>query len=541
MKREFTLKELVKKYGSDAQKESLKKKGNLSGKEFSILIKSVEQEWESYTVEGRGSKRIIICTGKRSRKAERVDKRSNNGKGQLIGEFELSSLVVNYLIQNNNKVSPMSTTRWINELTIVDNKLIGALYGERSIHLQKLQGQFRKGVKNYNQSDSDIDMLDEFLQTFFRHLKSSLVSVFNKLSKAKVISYKKEQWCCTNKGRYRKLKKQEIKTIADIRNKLLFFHELEVKDLFKKNMKEVKAFKKGFDKQLEEQLGLKFYYDAHLCVLQNGDLDMREYLDRLQEKDVLNFTHNLTERHALIMIEVFKDMHGERSLELAKVRQENNTNKSDSSRIKCLKILKQYAPMWEQLLKYFKCKSSMKSNPAAFEKVVIQANVNELSISHGISEVEGATSIEKWEEDAYINEKEASFRITLSRKDGDGECIRNAVVTKSIAETFEYCNIEKNCEYLAAMEDIRGEIREYEDKYGDKAMDHMTLAAVIRDLTRNVTAEEVIAEFEHELQCKKEREKKEWDKLFEGGWSAKQEVTTNNPLETFQGIRYGRI
>lgn len=288
-------------------------------------------------------------------------------------------------------------------------------------------------------------------------------------------------------------------------------------------------------------MGLKFYYDAHLCVLQNGDLDIREYLDRLQEKDVLNFTHNLTERYALIMIEVFKDMHGERSLELAKVRQENNTNKSDSSRIKCLKILKQYAPMWEQLLKYFKCKSSMKSNPAAFEKVVIQAKVNELSISHGISEVEGVTSIEKWEEAAYINEKEASFRITLSRKDGDGECIRNAVVTKSIAETFEYCNIEQNYEYLAAMEDIRGEIREYEDKYGDKAMDHMTLDAVIRDLTRNVTAEEMIAEFEHELQCKKEQEKKEWDKLFEGGWSAKQEVTTNNPLETFQGIRYGRI
>ncbi|MGF9881261.1 hypothetical protein ABEX39_26500 [Bacillus albus] len=493
MKREFTLKELVKKYGSNAQKESLKKKGNLSGKEFSILIKSVEQEWESYTVEGRGSKRIIICTGKRSKKAERVDKRSNNGKGQLIGEFELSSLVVNYLIHNKNKVSPMSATKWLTELGIVDGKLTRALYGDRSVHLEKLQEQFSEVIKDYNKADSDIEMLEEFLQTFFRHLKSSLVSVFNKLSKAKVISYKKEQWCCTNKGRYRKLKKQEIKTIADIRNKLLFFHELEVKDLFKKNMKEVKAFKKDFDKQLEEQLGLKFYYDAHLCVLQDGDLDMREYLDRLQEKDVLNFTHNLTERYALIMIEVFKDIHGERSLELAKVRQENNTNKSDSSRIKCLKILEQYAPMWEQLLKYFKCKSSMKSNPSAFEKVVIQANVTELSMSHGISEVEGATSIEKWKEDAYISGKEASSRITLSRKDGDGECIRNAVVTQPIVEPFEYCNIEQCYEYLAAMEEIRDEIREYEVKYGDKAMEHIRLDVVIRNLIMNVTAEEMIA------------------------------------------------
>ncbi|WP_141526730.1 hypothetical protein [Bacillus anthracis] len=72
-------------------------------------------------------------------------------------------------------------------------------------------------------------------------------------------------------------------------------------------------------------------------------------------------------------------------------------------------------------------------------------------------------------------------------------------------------------------------------------MEHMTLDAVIRDLTRKVKVEEMIAEFEHELQCKNEQEKKEWDKLFEGGRSVKQEVTTNNPLETFHRIRYGRI
>ncbi|MFG6062247.1 hypothetical protein, partial [Salmonella enterica] len=76
MNQEFTLAELVKQYGTKAQKASLKRnKGNLTGKEFTLLIKSVEQEWESYTVEGRGSKRIITCSGKRSKKAERVDKR----------------------------------------------------------------------------------------------------------------------------------------------------------------------------------------------------------------------------------------------------------------------------------------------------------------------------------------------------------------------------------------------------------------------------------------------------------------------------------
>ena len=371
MKQVFTLKELVKKYGSDAQKESLKKKGNLSGKEFSILIKSVEQEWESYTVEGRGSKRIITCTGKLSKKAERVDKRSNNGKGQLIGEFELSSLVVHYLIQNNNKVSPMSATKWLTELGIVDGKLTGALYSDRGMYLGKNQERFSKVIKDYNKADSDIDMLEEFLQTVLRHLKSSLVSVFNKLSKGEVIIHRKEQWCCTTKGKYRKLKRQESKSIEDIRHTLLLFHGIESSDLLKKNMKEVKAFKKNFDEQLEEQLGLKFYYDAHFCVLQESDLGLRYYLDELQEKDELEFTHRLTEQSAIIMTEMFKDKHSRHSLKLAEGRQKNTTNKSDSDRIKCLKIMKQYAPMWELLLKYFRCTSSMKSNPNAVEQTAL--------------------------------------------------------------------------------------------------------------------------------------------------------------------------
>lgn len=226
-------------------------------------------------------------------------------------------------------------------------------------------------IKDYNKADSDIDILEEFLQTVLRHLKSSLVSVFNKLSKGEVIIHRKEQWCCTTKGKYRKLKRQESKSIEDIRHTLLLFHGIESRDLFKKNMKEVKAFKKNFDEQLEEQLGLKFYYDAHFCVLQESDLGLRYYLDELQEKDELEFTHRLTEQSAIIMTEMFKDKHSRHSLKLAEGRQKNTTNKSDSDRIKCLKIMKQYAPMWELLLKYFRCTSSMKSNPNAVEQAAL--------------------------------------------------------------------------------------------------------------------------------------------------------------------------
>lgn len=368
MKQVFTLAELVKKYGSKAQKQSFKNKGNLTGKEFSILLKSVEQEWESNAIEGRGSKRIIICSGKRSKKAERVDKRSNNGQGQLIGEFELNSLVVNYLIQNGNKVRPMSATKWITELGIVDGKLIDALYGARGKHLEKLQEQFSKEIIDYNKADSDKDMLDEFLQVSMKHMKSSLVSVFRKLAKTEIIIHRKERWGCTTKNNHRKLRPNEIKEIDNIRGILLIEHGLKGNDLFITNKKEVKAFKEELDKKLEDQLGLKYYYDAHYCVIPESELGVRDYLDTKQENSDLDFTHNLKEQYAIIMIEMFKDMHSEHSLELARGRQKNTTNNSDLNRIKCLKIMKQYDSMWEILLKYFRCTSSMKSNTSPIEE-----------------------------------------------------------------------------------------------------------------------------------------------------------------------------
>lgn len=371
MNKEFTLVELVKKYGTKAQQSSLKRnKGNITGKEFILLIKSVERQWESYTVEGRGSKRIITCCGKRSKKAERVDKRSNNGQGQLIGEFELNSLVVNYLIQNDNKVRPMSATKWITELGIIDDKLIGVLYGTRDIHLETLQIQFSKVIKDYKKADTDMDMIDDFLQVSLKNMKSSVISVFNKLAKAKVIIHQKERWGCTINNNHRKLTRNEISDIASIRRALLTAYGLKANDLFKTNKKEVKAFKKKFSRILSEQLNLKYDYDAHFCVLQDSNLGVMDYLKRLQERGELEFTCSLTEEYALIMTQVYKNMHSEHSLELAKGREQNTSNKSDSDRIKCIKIMKHYAPMWELLLRYFRCTSKMKSNLSVAEAAV---------------------------------------------------------------------------------------------------------------------------------------------------------------------------
>lgn len=385
MSKVYTLAQLVNKYGSEAQKRSFKKNGNLTGKEFALLIKSVLTEWETYKVDGRGSKRIITCYEKLSRKAERIDKRVHNGKGQLIGEFELNSLVIKYLIQNDNHVRPMSSTKWLTDLGIIDRRLTGAMYGDKGNRLEDLQEQFSKVNKDYTRDDSDIDMLEEFLKIYLKHIKSSLVSVFNKLAKAKVIIHQKEVWGCTTKNRHRKLSRQEIKSIAEIKRILLNEHGLKGRDLFKTNMKEVKAFNKEFGEELREQLNLLFYYDAHFCVLQDSDLGVFDYLKRLQEKGELEFTYSLTEQSAFIMTQVYKDLQSKHSLELAKGREKNTSNNSDSNRIKFLKIMKQYAPMWELLLRYFRCTGCLKSKPNKAEETArtkIEIDGVEIEISY---------------------------------------------------------------------------------------------------------------------------------------------------------------
>ena len=312
-------------------------------------------------------KHSIVCSGKLTKKAPRKDNRSKNGQGQLVGEFELNSLVINYLIQNDNKVRPMSATKWLTELGIVDEKLFRALYGERGEHIEKLQERFSKMIKNYNKADNDIEMLDDFLQVSMKSLKAGLISVFNKLVKAEVIIHQNEVWGCTTQNSHRKLKRKEINEIASIRRILLAKHGIKSNDLFKTKMKEVKAFKREYEQELQKQLGLKFSYEAHLCVIQESDLGMHDYLQSIRDKEILDFAIDLTDMLVSSMTQVYKDKHSERSLELAKEREKNITNTSDSDRVKALKIMKQYAPMWELLLKYFGFKGSIKSNPSAVE------------------------------------------------------------------------------------------------------------------------------------------------------------------------------
>ena len=513
----FSTAEFVKKYGDKTQKANYKRYGKLMPNIRNAIIRRVEQDFESIVPFKVGRETFYRCSGKLTEKAPRKDNRSKNGQGQLVGEFELNSLVINYLFQNDNKIRSMSATKWLTELGIVDEKLFLALYGEKGEHIVKLQKRFSKMNKDYNKGDNDIEMLDDFLQVTMKSLKSGLISVFSKLVKAEVIIHQIEVWGCTTQNSHRKLKRKEINEIASIRSILLAKHGIKSNELFKTKKKEVKAFKREFDQELQKQLGLKFSYEAHLCVIQESDLGMHDYLQSIRDKEISEFAIGLTDMFVTSMTQVYKGKYRERSLELAKEREKNITNVSDTDRVKNLKVMKQYVPMWELLLGYFGFKGSIKSNPSAVE---LQEQ-----------ETAGEIGVER------INQQ-----ANQVPQDSVLEHIEHQAI--SIADNpidpSKHCKEEGYYEYQAAMEDIRDEINGYEDEHGDKAMERIALDSVVRQLTREVTAEEMVAESTHQQQCVKERERKEWEKLFEGGQPVKQELTTNDPLEVFKRIRYGR-
>ncbi|ARK24157.1 hypothetical protein SporoP37_05300 [Sporosarcina sp. P37] len=516
----FSTAEFVKKYGTKSQKASYKRYGKLMPNTRDAVIRTAEQNFELVKRFKEGRETFYRCSGKLTEKAPRKDNRSKNGQGQLVGEFELNSLVINYLIQNDNKVRPMSATKWLTELGIVDEKLFRALYVAKGERLEKLQKQFSKMIKDYNRADTDIEMLDDFLQVSMKSLKAGLISVFSKLVKAEVIIHQKELWGCTTQNSHRKLKQKEINEISSIRSILLAKHGIKSNELFKTKKKEVKAFKREFDQELQKQLGLKFSYDAHLCVIQESDLGMHDYLQSIRDKEISEFAIDLTDMFVSSMTQVYKDEYGERSLELAREREKNITNVSDTDRVKNLKIMKQYAPMWELLLGYFGFKGSIKSNPSAVgPEPKPEPEPKACETTGKIGDVQ--------------QPNQAAKKIMLVHREQQGI----AFADKPNVEPSEYCNAEGYYEYLATMEDISDEIREYEDKYGDEAMQRLKVNGLIMEMTKEVTVEELMAGLTHEHRCIKEQERKEWDELFEGGQPVKWKLTTNNPLEVFKRIR----
>ncbi|MDA2591114.1 hypothetical protein PDQ30_12680 [Bacillus cereus group sp. Bc065] len=452
--------------------------------------------------------------------------------------------------------------------------------------------------------DGEEKVFQDLAYTLSKVAKGQLQTVLDQVEKMKLIS-RISSWKGKVKGSKEPIDIDGFLALEIKLNEAQLLKKYEISkmhSLMFKNCPKTKAFKAEWLEYIEnvedaegDAMHLQYIYEVFRIEVSNK-YAFDEYIKTHYPTEIVSF--NLLENeqayHSKLLdyvVENAQKKH-EKSLNSKKPTMDENTkemlvmfNMTEEeaiAQIKEVETQRELTP-YEALLKsdkYVDCiknfhvqlhgMSVIESEKVKAVKHMIDEHTREELVQIGLSssgEVESANSIKKgtypcmntMEQQEELTKKEKVKQNQVHQDTKEIENLAQQSVTVAIKpniesskcygekEYHEYevelegigCNEEdKDYEYLEA---IRGEIREYEVKYGDKAMEHMRLDAVIRSLTRNVTAEEMIAEFEYELQCAKERERKEWDKLFEGGRPVKQEITKNNPLEVFHRIRSGRI
>ncbi|MFC0561518.1 hypothetical protein [Halalkalibacter alkalisediminis] len=305
----------------------------------------MKQYFATVIIEGRGRKRIITCSGEYDYEIAREDKRKDNGT-KLIYEYEINSLVLDFVLKNcKNKFLTMSLSKWLVSIGLIDWQIVNASNNKLVMqeHLKLLE-------EKYPNNATTKDMLEHFINVETDKLKRNLASVFHKLEKHKIIIYKKEWYGCLLNKERRVLTEHELTEIANHKRELCNKHNVNLRDLrFKTKNPSVKAYKEDFASFLNS-MGFKYIYESHGCVVQVSDNIIKEYLDNLNEKDELVFCYGLSETDIFSLVYNFKRLFTERSLELAKARQDNKDNNSDHQYIKQLKVFEEYLPIWEILL-----------------------------------------------------------------------------------------------------------------------------------------------------------------------------------------------
>lgn len=356
----LTTAELVYKYGNEDQKAHFDKYGKFkSASVKNAVMTTALQEWGVVEALGRG---------KGYKLAEKLDEKiarkellkyDNCGQDQIIYKYELHNAVLKFILDNcKNSLKNMSPTRWLIAVGLIDSRLGKAKWSEdeRKSHIAQLMKQYNDD-ENIVFTQSDIEMLEHFSGLELKRLKRNLSSVFDKLADARIILHKKSMLGCPvnvedkdNELNHRELTDDEIEKVANLRRDLSTKHNVSLDEVgWKTKNKDVKAYKKEFDSELLE-MGFKYVYETHGCVVQASDKQIAKFIDRLNKKGQLQYEQELNEESFIAIMANFKKLYGEKSLELAINRQDNQTG---SKHIKQLKTFKEYVPMWERLLIFY--------------------------------------------------------------------------------------------------------------------------------------------------------------------------------------------
>ncbi|MCM3706430.1 hypothetical protein M3205_11960 [Cytobacillus firmus] len=596
--KKWTLANAVKKF-TPHQIDSLNKnKGNLNKRQFDSLIKEMKCYYEvvEETGEGKGRDRIIYTDKKRKEKAKKEDGRQFN-KGQApVHSMYLALMVMSKIADVDNK--PRTRNAWATYFGIIspaEQDIMNGIFSKEAMKPYK-KYMIKLGIFE----DGEEEVLQDLAYTLRNVSKGQLFTVLNqaaedKMGLIRIIS----SW----QGKVKNTDTPvDIATVLaeEINNRedeLLKKYGINKSySLMFKNSPKTKAFNAEWLEYLENvedaegnAMELQYIYELFQIEVLRKNV-FNEYINAHypSEANSFNMGDNEQEYHSRLLDYVVENAQKKHDSLIKKF--DEKVSKIDEGMQELLWALgmseeeaaksiqqqreedaymgeKEQSPYMALLEsdRYVDCirklhvlLHSMSVNEC--EEVKAESHMNDLLMSQELEHLLGLKNqagVEKEKRnqkgtlhynEPSLNAKEQQEELTKKElgKHKDIQAPKD-IVQDNLELQCEILEAKQNVEsskhfhgedeYEVAMADIKDEFREYEEKYGEKAMEHMTLDAVIKELTRVDTAEEIIAEYEN----KKQRERKEWEKQFEGGHLVKREQTTNNPLEVFHRIRNGRI
>ncbi|MEH7200811.1 hypothetical protein, partial [Priestia megaterium] len=532
--KKWTLANAVKKF-TPHQINSLKKnKGNLNKRQFESLIKEMKCYYEvvKETGEGRGRERIIYTDKKRKEKAKKEDGRQFN-KGQAPAHsMYLALMVMSKIAGVDNK--PRTRNAWATYFGVIspaEQDITKGIYSEEAL---KPYNEFMMelGIMESGEKQLFHDLAYTLKNVVRGHLQTVLDQAEN-LNLIKVIS----SW----KGKVKNSKEPihiEKDTANDINNakaELLKKHRINTWEALNlKNTQRVKVFNAEWLEYLENvedaegnALLLQYIYEVlKIEVIKENAFEEFIKAHYPSEADAFNSINNEQSYHSKLLNYVVENAQKRHDRSL-KPKNGDLTIDKDTK-----ELLEMFHITEDELIAQnedMEMRRELTSNQAlvksdryvdCIRKIHIQLhNMSNMDLEKIKKVQRSGRSIKKEIDNSgklYLNtakheELTTTEQTKQTRVSKDQQQVKKVVIKPNV-ESPE--NFRREDEYEAAMADIQDEIQEYEEKYGDKAMEHMKLDTIIRELKREVTVEELMNKVKHESGCTKEQESKEWDKLL---------------------------
>ena len=353
----FTLskKEAVNIYGSKKQIKHFNKYNKFKNKNVeNSLIKTLRQHFKYVNVIKQGRSYVYELSGKRDVIVPRIDRRQSNTGGNNILPYdkEMNSIIINYILKNaTESYVGYGLNKWLVELGFVKSDFVNMYYSmsAKIAKLNELSNEYK--IFSYDNYE-DLPIIIDFLNREMSRLRNKLKSIFDDLSKRKLINYRVSRNACSLNDEHIELSRSESEKISNVKRKLYYKYDVEPKDLvFKTNDKNVIACKEEY-KLILEDMGYKYVYDVHNVIVEAQDKTMKNYLERVRESNKALFVDPPTYSDVVEYYNDFISKYGEHSEKYAEKRQ-NKINKKDNRRINYLKENRDYLKMYKLLLSHF--------------------------------------------------------------------------------------------------------------------------------------------------------------------------------------------